>query len=44
MSSVACHPSPGGGLSYFGGPAYQSNAIETLLDTLGDQTYAGLYN
>ncbi|KAF9645510.1 subtilisin-like protein [Thelephora ganbajun] len=35
----------GGGFSnYFGRPSYQSQAVETFLGTLGDQTYTGLFN
>ena len=39
----AVYFSQGGFSNYFGRPSYQSDAVETFLDTLGDQTYAGLY-
>ena len=39
----AVYFSQGGFSNYFGRPSYQSNEVETFLDTLGDQTYAGLY-
>ena len=39
----AVYFSQGGFSNYFGRPSYQSKAVEKFLDTLGDQTYAGLY-